>query len=101
MDRILGPAPALPAALATPIAQLAPVSRAGAPDSTPPKSSFERRLAGQTLDGLLRPTVTPTVAATATDTFSADGTVVNGDVDLRSVYALRVANSPAAPDGNP
>ena len=154
MERILGPAPAQPVALATPIGTPAPVPRAGAPDSTPPKSSFERRLAGpafakvskeqdgsastvslypsadpaasfasrtrmeqeahdspQALNGLLRPTVTPTVAAsllptrrfllskgafidctletaidstlpgmttciTATDTFSADGTVV-------------------------
>ena len=154
MERILGPAPALPVALATPIRTPAPVAPVGAPHSTPPKSSFKRRLDGpafakvsteqdgsaskiclsqsadsaafsasrtrmgdeaegspQALNGLLRPTVTPTVAAsllptrrfllskgafidctletaidstlpgmttciTATDTFSADGTVV-------------------------
>jgi len=39
MERILGPAPALPVALATPVATPAPVPRAGAPDTTPPKSS--------------------------------------------------------------
>jgi hypothetical protein len=50
MERILGPAPALPVALATPIGMPAPVPPAGAPHGAPPKSlgerAFERRLAG-------------------------------------------------------
>ena len=50
MERILGPAPALPVALPTPTGTPAPVPRAGTPHSTPPKSlgelAFERRLAG-------------------------------------------------------
>jgi type IV secretion system protein VirB10 len=155
MERILGPAPALPEAVVTPTGAPAPL--AGAPQGTPTKSlsqlALERRLAGpafartskedtsaptalaaqsadpaafaasrtrmgeesqgspQALNALLRPTVTPAVAAavlptrrfllskgafidctletaidstlpgmttciTATDTFSADGTVV-------------------------
>ena len=158
MERILGPAPALPVAVATPTGTPSGVPLTGAADATRPKSpgelAFERRLAGpafahvskeeersaatassaqssepalfaasrtrageeapespQALNALLRPTVTPAVAAsvlptrrfllakgafidctletaidstlpgmttciTATDTFSADGTVV-------------------------
>jgi len=34
MERILGPAPALPVALTTPIGTPGPVPRSGAPDST-------------------------------------------------------------------
>jgi len=34
MDRFLGPAPALPVALTTPIGTPGPVPRSGAPDST-------------------------------------------------------------------
>ena len=158
MERILGPAPALPIAVATPTGVPSGVPPSGAPGATAPKSpgelAFERRLAGpafaraskeedrsaaavasaqspdpaafaaartrmgdeapdspHALNALLRPTVTPAVAAsvlptrrfllskgafidctletaidstlpgmttciTATDTFSADGTVV-------------------------
>ena len=53
MERILGPAPALPVALPTPIGTPARVLRAGAPDSTLPKSSFRATLS--------RPGVSPTV----------------------------------------
>jgi type IV secretion system protein VirB11 len=43
MERILGPAPALPVAVATQIGTPAPVAPAGAPHSTPPKSlAFEK-----------------------------------------------------------
>jgi len=81
MERILGPAPALPVALPTPIGTPAFVPRAGAPDSTPPQSSFERRLAG------------PAFAK------EQDGSASTVSL-YQSAYALRVAKSPAAPHGN-
>jgi len=77
MERILGPAPALPVALATPMGRPAPVPPAGAPDSTPR-------------------TVTPTVAASLLPTrrFLLW-------TEARTPTALPVANSLAAPDGDP
>jgi type IV secretion system protein VirB10 len=87
MERILGPAPALPVAVATPIGTPAPVAPAGAPHSTPTVAASllptQRFLLskGAFIDCTLETEIDSTLPGmttciTATDTFSADGTVV-------------------------
>ena len=101
MERILGPAPALPVALPTPIGTSGACTACACAGQHAAEVFVQAALGPpDVMTEVLRGTlnISPTVTKAPGDRIQV---FVARDVDFRTVYALRVANAPAAPDGNP